>query len=150
MAKELLNYMSSYKWVILLLFVFFTVTQVNAWCGEWSSEPGRSLQPGDKNSGSGDNGNGLSESENSVFAKELHRILREILIPNSPIPEKKKTPFKQLTTTALSYLGVPYQWRGITKTGFDCSGFIWRVFQKHGVILPGTRDLQYAFGINIR
>lgn len=30
------------------------------------------------------------------------------------------------------YLGTPYHWGGTTKRGFDCSGFVWKVFQDAG------------------
>jgi cell wall-associated NlpC family hydrolase len=34
--------------------------------------------------------------------------------------------------SAEKYLGSPYYYGGTTKRGFDCSGFVWRVFQDAG------------------
>ena len=33
------------------------------------------------------------------------------------------------------FLGAPYTWGGTTSFGFDCSGFVQRIFHEHGVLL---------------
>jgi len=55
----------------------------------------------------------------------------------------------KITDTALKLVGVPYKWGGITNKGFDCSGFIWYVFDKNAVHLPRTADGQYQVGKSI-
>lgn len=40
---------------------------------------------------------------------------------------------KALVQDTNNYIGVPYRWGGVTPQGFDCSGFVYFMFNKHGV-----------------
>ncbi|MEN2767410.1 C40 family peptidase [Ornithinibacillus xuwenensis] len=40
---------------------------------------------------------------------------------------------RELVKDTRNYLGVPYQWGGTSPSGFDCSGFVYYMFTKHGV-----------------
>jgi peptidoglycan DL-endopeptidase LytF len=40
---------------------------------------------------------------------------------------------KKLLNDTRNYLGVPYKWGGMTPSGFDCSGFVYYMFNQHGV-----------------
>ncbi|MDR3562576.1 MAG: C40 family peptidase [Negativicutes bacterium] len=51
-----------------------------------------------------------------------------------------------IVATALKYRGVPYKFGGTTSKGFDCSGFVWYVFDLNGVKLPRTADKQFETG----
>jgi LysM repeat protein len=48
-----------------------------------------------------------------------------------------------IVSTATSLVGTPYVWGGATTQGFDCSGFIYYVYNKAGVSLPRTNTTGY-------
>lgn len=51
-----------------------------------------------------------------------------------------------VVTTAMKFKGVPYKFGGATPKAFDCSGFVWYVFDQQGINLPRTADRQYETG----
>lgn len=55
-----------------------------------------------------------------------------------------------ILATALSFRGVKYRYGGATPAGFDCSGFVMYVFNRHGIKLPRTADIQYKAGKPVR
>ncbi|MGI6028174.1 MAG: NlpC/P60 family protein [Candidatus Heteroscillospira sp.] len=42
------------------------------------------------------------------------------------------TPGSKIVDTGMKYMGVPYVWAGTSPKGFDCSGFVYYVFQENG------------------
>ena len=55
----------------------------------------------------------------------------------------------ELVTTAREYLGVPYVWGGLGEHGFDCSGFVNKVYAQNGYDLPRTSREQYKVGSDV-
>jgi hypothetical protein len=69
-----------------------------------------------------------------------------ILLPGPPATASAK----RVLATADDYLGTPYTYGGTSpRTGFDCSGFVQYVFNKHGVRLPRTSRQQASVGAKV-
>ncbi|WP_319765077.1 C40 family peptidase [Maridesulfovibrio sp.] len=52
-----------------------------------------------------------------------------------------------IVSTARSLLGIPYKWGGCSpQTGFDCSGFVWYVFNQYGINLPRSSSQLLSVG----
>ena len=57
----------------------------------------------------------------------------------------------ELSKTAESFIGVPYQWGGASpQRGFDCSGLTMAVYRLNGLSLPRTSRAQYTAGIYVK
>ena len=52
--------------------------------------------------------------------------------------------------TALALRGTPYRNGGADLNGFDCSGFVWYVFSRHGLAMPRTVAEQYEVGGKVK
>ncbi len=54
------------------------------------------------------------------------------------VPQPNAT-LTKLVSYALSLQGAPYRYGKASPTeGFDCSGFVWHVYQQQGIVLPRT------------
>lgn len=53
---------------------------------------------------------------------------------------------EKIVSVARKYLGVPYKFGGSSPKGFDCSGFLYYVYDKVGIQLPRTAAEQYNTG----
>ena len=73
-----------------------------------------------------------------------------LVLVNTPVlaaTKKKVNPQPEsVIKTAEKYLKTPYRFGGESPRGFDCSGFVKFVYDKHGKKLPRTADVQYKTG----
>lgn len=77
-------------------------------------------------------------------------LILMLVLAMSPVMAAPKKPVKpeldNVVQTAEKYLKTPYRFGGESPKGFDCSGFVKFVYDKHGNKLPRTADSQYKTG----
>ncbi|NQZ76900.1 MAG: C40 family peptidase [Ekhidna sp.] len=60
--------------------------------------------------------------------------------------KKKRKKIASVIQTGKSYIGTPYKWGGMSKSGIDCSGLIYNSYKTIGVKLPRTAKEQSKVG----
>ncbi len=66
--------------------------------------------------------------------------------PDTSIPAPPPGQYGGVAGIAMQYLGVPYQWGGMSPSGFDCSGLVAFAYAQVGVSLPHNAAAQYGYG----
>lgn len=77
-------------------------------------------------------------------ASERWRPAELVVAPPPPV-----TDFEALEEIALSYLGRPYVMGGVGSPGFDCSGFVCRVYAESGYAIPRVSRDQAKAGVAV-
>lgn len=72
------------------------------------------------------------------------KLKRELLDTSQGDPR-----IQDIIVSAYSYLGVPYRYGGTSPSGFDCSGFVHRVFWDNGIILGRSSREQMHYGVPV-
>jgi len=80
-----------------------------------------------------------------MFLVVLLLALPNALSSAAPKAKVKQRP-EAVVKTAERYLKTPYKFGGETPKGFDCSGFVMFVYDKHGKKLPRSADIQFREG----
>ena len=85
----------------------------------------------------------------TLVQQQRHASLRRLTVHHeirnfaSRLLARTSSIAKNLTLSALRFIGTPYVFGGTSGSGFDCSGFVQHVFALMGVHLPRTADAQY-------
>jgi cell wall-associated NlpC family hydrolase len=70
--------------------------------------------------------------------------------PKPPAPEIATIPSepaaKRLREAISFYMGADYKYGGATQDGLDCSGFVMKTYERAGVKIPRTSELQFQSG----
>ena len=66
------------------------------------------------------------------------------------VPRKEAPSGGEIIKTARDFLGTPYVWGGIGKGGYDCSGFVNKVFAENGYDIPRVSRDQFKVGVKTR
>ena len=110
--------------VCLLVFVFLLVAATSTALGQ--GRKATRLLPM--------NWRGKSSSSIELGAKSYRETANRVSSRGSYRDEVELNLYEAMT----SRLGVPYKLRGTDERGFDCSGFVWRVFHDAGVEFDRT------------
>jgi cell wall-associated NlpC family hydrolase len=73
-------------------------------------------------------------------------VSRGDLVPADRLAERFTPTGRAILDHGAQYLGLPYLWGGTSEKGFDCSGFVQRLFGLHGTWLPRDSDQQSECG----
>ena len=69
------------------------------------------------------------------------------VIAKPPVEEAPTTPADQRLREAIrSYMGTDYRYGGTSKEGLDCSGFVMMAYERAGIKIPRSSELQYQHG----
>ncbi|BBJ28802.1 C40 family peptidase [Athalassotoga saccharophila] len=62
---------------------------------------------------------------------------------------KVQRSFKDIEEKWILFLGTPYLWGGASSYGYDCSGYVGRLYDYAGIKIPRDADLQQRFSLEI-
>ncbi len=69
---------------------------------------------------------------------------------NAQAESNREQVLKDLVSDSFHFIGIPYRWGGTTTAGFDCSGFVSFMHNKHGINIPrNTSAGYYTMGTSV-
>ncbi len=87
---------------------------------------------------------------NKFSSSTLIIFILLIIVSTSCVSSKKARQREQqldkVISTARSYIGTPYKWGGVNRSGMDCSGLLFVSFKSAGMDIPRTSAMQSKGG----
>ncbi len=62
-------------------------------------------------------------------------------LPSQPLKQRS-----QMVQDSVRFIGIPYNWGGITGYGLDCSGYVRMLHKLSGIHIPRDADMQFSAG----
>jgi cell wall-associated NlpC family hydrolase len=87
-----------------------------------------------------------SQGRKQIARSHLAKGKKTIIAKKGQTSSNKGKGVPGVVGTALSYQGTRYSYGGLSSRGFDCSGFVKYVYQRHGLNLPHNAAGQYGYG----
>lgn len=73
-----------------------------------------------------------------------------VVVVLSASAQSRESTTNLVLSAVKSYLGTPYQYGGMSRSGIDCSGLIYLAFNQAGVKVPRTSQEQSKTGKNVK
>lgn len=90
-------------------------------------------------------GVGLSQNNNQVALNERIELVHNIspLMNESDSALINKIDSKKILSIINKKVGIKYKWGAEGPTGYDCSGFVWKVFSEYDFVFQRSRARDY-------
>lgn len=86
-------------------------------------------------------------ASNTIFPGQKLRMIADSDLSDS---SQSSNLAQKIIADGKKYIGTPYVWGGTSPSGFDCSGFLYYVFQHNGVDIPRTVATIYDVGTPVQ